>query len=178
MGYQSVFKANLFREKLAVITGGGSGSGIGRCIAHELASLGAMVIIIGRSKEKLETVIQEIRNDGGMAEYRAFDIRDEERVKAAMNSVISEIGDIDYLVNNAGGQFQSRLEDISQRGFEAVVNTNLVGGFLISREIFKQSMKKSSGVIVNISADRLNGMPTMAHYGSLWRSVSGYGKPH
>ena len=72
--YQSVFRPGLFSSRTVWVTGGGSG--IGRCTAHELASLGARVVISGRTAEKLNRVAQEIREDGGQCETIAFDIRD------------------------------------------------------------------------------------------------------
>ena len=77
--YGSVFRADLFAGTTALVTGGGSG--IGRCVAHELSSLGATVIITGRKIEKLERVAGEISEDGGAVHYAAFDIRDEEAVE-------------------------------------------------------------------------------------------------
>ncbi len=120
------------------VTGGGSG--IGRCVAHELASLGALVVISGRSVEKLDRVRGEIAEDGGRCIQRAFDIRDEEAVKANVASVVAEVGPVHGLVNNAGGQFPAPMAAISKKGFEAVVANNLTGGFLMMRELFNQSM--------------------------------------
>src|SRR2546422_5275173 len=99
MGFESVFKPNLFQGMNVVVTGGGSG--IGRCTAHELASLGAHVVITGRRVEKLEEVAAEIREDGGSATMHAFDIRDEDAVKGAVEKIVSERGRIHGLVNNA-----------------------------------------------------------------------------
>ncbi|OUS06198.1 2,4-dienoyl-CoA reductase [Gammaproteobacteria bacterium 42_54_T18] len=164
MAYQSTYNQCLMQDKLAVITGGGSG--IGRCVAHELASLGARVIITGRSADKLETVAKEILEDGGDCDWVAFDIRDEDSVTKAIEGIVKKHQKIVFLVNNAGGQFQAPIEEISKNGFQAVVNNNLVGGFLVSREVFKQSMKKHGGSVVNITADNLNGMPLMAHSGA------------
>jgi len=76
----SVFRPNLFAGQHIWVTGGGSG--IGRCVAHELASLGAQIIISGRSVDKLERVASEIMEDGGQCGWRAFDIRDVDAVKA------------------------------------------------------------------------------------------------
>src|SRR3546814_15770695 len=76
-----------------------------RCTAHELASLGAHVVITGRKAEKLDTTAAEIREDGGSVSSLIFDIRDEDAVKQAVKSVLAERGRIDGLVNNAGGQY-------------------------------------------------------------------------
>jgi len=160
----------LFSSRTVWVTGGGSG--IGRCTAHELASLGARVVISGRTAEKLDRVAQEIREDGGQCETIAFDIRDEDAVKSAVASTVAHLGPIHGLVNNAGGQFPAPLQAISKRGFEAVVSNNLTGGFLMMREVFLQSMQEHGGAIVNMTADFRNGMPGMAHSGAARSGMS------
>src|SRR3979409_1946971 len=118
MSYDSIYRRDLFRDHVVVVTGGGSG--IGRCTAHELASLGAHVAIVGRKIEKLEQVRDEIEEDGGTVSIHACDIRDEEGVIATVTRVLKSTGRIDGLVNNAGGQYRAGLETISTKGFEAV----------------------------------------------------------
>lgn len=163
--YDSIFRPGLFQGQIHVVTGGGSG--IGRCVAHELAALGATVVITGRTQEKLDKVAAEIREDGAQVDTAAFDIRDEEQVKAAVARIVSTHGRIHGLVNNAGGQFPAPMEMISKRGFEAVVANNLTGGFLMAREVFNQSLSKhGGGAIVNMAADMWNGMAGMAHSGA------------
>ena len=162
--YRSVFRAGLFDGRVAWVTGGGSG--IGRCVAHELASLGATVVVSGRTAARLDTVVAEIAADGGRAEALPFDIRDEDAVKASVAEVVRRHGRIDALVNNAGGQFPAPLAAISKRGFDAVVSNNLTGGFLMMREAYLQSMQKHGGAIVNMTADFRNGMPGMGHSGA------------
>lgn len=161
--YDSVFRPGLFEGQRLWVTGGGSG--IGRCVAHELAALGARVIISGRSEDKLQRVAAEIAEDGGQCEWLAFDIRDEEAVKTRVAEVVKQ-GPVAGLVNNAGGQFPSPMLAISKRGFDAVVANNLTGGFLMMRELFLQSMQQHGGAIVNMTADFRNGMPGMAHSGA------------
>lgn len=162
--YSSVLAPGLFAGQVHVVTGGGSG--IGRCVAHELASLGATVILTGRTQEKLDKVAAEITEDGGKVDTAAFDIRDEDQVKAAVAAMVAKHGRIHGLVNNAGGQFPSPLQAISKRGFDAVVANNLTGGFLMAREVFNQSMQKHGGAMVNMTADMWNGMPGMGHSGA------------
>lgn len=162
--YASIFRPELFQGQVAWVTG--AGSGIGRCVAHELAALGATVILSGRKADKLAAVAGEIADDGGRATTVAFDIRDEDQVKAAVAQQLAEHGPIAHLVNNAGGQFPAPLSAISKKGFEAVVATNLTGGFLMARELFVQSMQRHGGAIVNMTADMWNGMPGMGHSGA------------
>jgi len=168
--YRSVFRPGLMAGRLVWVTGGGSG--IGRCTAHELAALGARVMISGRSAEKLEQVAAEIRDDGGQCEVAAFDIRDEDQVRRNVAELVERHGAIHGLVNNAGGQFPAPLLAISKRGFEAVVANNLTGGFLMMREVFLQSMQQHGGAIVNMTADFRNGMPGMAHSGAARAGMS------
>ncbi len=162
--YDSIFRPDLFAGQVAIVTGGGSG--IGRCTAHELAALGAHVVITGRKREKLERVEAEIRDDGGSADHLAFDIRDEEAVDGSIDAVLERHGRIDHLVNNAGGQFPSPAQAINKKGFETVLRTNLTGGFLMARACFNKHMQKHGGAVVNIVADMRNGMPGMAHSGA------------
>jgi len=164
MNYQSVFAPGLFAGQLIMVTGGGSG--IGRCVAHELAALGAHAVLIGRKADKLQSVVDEIYQDGGVASFHVCDIRQEPTVKQTVAAVVAAHGRIDGLVNNAGGQYMMPLEAISAKGWEAVLNTNLTGGFLMARECFLQSMAKHGGSIVNIVADMWGSMPGMGHSGA------------
>ncbi len=163
-GYRSVFRPGLFDEKLVIVTGGGSG--IGRCVAHELGALGARIALVGRNEEKLAKVCAELMTSGVEAEPFGCDIREEDRVREVVTEVIKRFGRIDCLVNNAGGQYATPIEKISKKGWEAVVASNLTGGFLFSRECFLQWMQEHGGSIVNMVADMWNGMPMMAHSGA------------
>ncbi|WP_370599752.1 SDR family oxidoreductase [Pseudomonas nitroreducens] len=174
MSYDSIFKPGLFDGQTIIVTGGGSG--IGRCTAHELAALGAHVVLVGRKAEKLEKTAGEIIEDGGSASWYSCDIRDEDAVKALVAQVIAERGPIHHLVNNAGGQYPAPLASINLKGFEAVVRTNLVGGFLMAREVFNQSLSKTGGSIVNMLADMWGGMPGMGHSGAARAGMENFTK--
>jgi citronellol/citronellal dehydrogenase len=163
--YRSIFRPGLFAARHVVVTGGGSG--IGRCTAHELAALGATLALIGRRPEKLAAVAAEIAAAGAVPPtIHPCDIRVEEEVQVAVAAIVAAHGRIDALVNNAGGQFSAPLKDITQKGWETVVRTNLTGGFLVARECFRQSMEATGGAIVNIIADMWNSMPGMGHSGA------------
>ncbi len=165
MGYRSIFRDGLFAGRHAVVTGGGSG--IGRCTAHELAALGAAVALVGRRPEKLAAVAEEIAATGAVRpSVHACDIRVEEEVERTVGEILLAHPRIDALVNNAGGQFSALLKDISQKGWETVVRTNLTGGFLMARECFRRSMEAQGGAIVNIIADMWHSMPGMGHSGA------------
>ncbi|MDQ6640194.1 MAG: SDR family oxidoreductase [Pseudomonadota bacterium] len=179
--YRSVFAPGLLQGQVAIVTGGGSG--IGRCTAHELASLGAAVAIVGRNADKLAAVQGEIEAAGGVCSIHVCDIREEPQVQATVAAVRARHGRIDALVNNAGGQFPARLSAISAKGWDAVVRNNLTGGFLFARECVNQWMlndaaggpnctdpsggaRPNGGAVVNIIADMWGGMPGMGHSGA------------
>ena len=164
MPYQSVFRPGLFEDRTIIVTGGGSG--IGRCTAHELASLGAHVAIMGRTADKLAEVKAEIEEDGGRVTSHVCDIRDEDSVRSVIDAVLSRNGRIDGLVNNAGGQYRAALKDITTKGFEAVVRNNLTGGFIFMREVYTRWMQQHGGAIVNIIADIWHGWPEFGHSGA------------
>jgi citronellol/citronellal dehydrogenase len=162
--YQSIFAPGLLREQVILVTGGGSG--IGRCTAHELANLGAHVVLVGRNPDKLTATAQEIMGDGGQASWHSCDIRREGDVQAMVAQVVQQHGRIHGLVNNAGGQYISPLAHTSAKGWQAVIDTNLTGGFLVARECFNQSMQQHGGAVVNIVADMWGSMPGMGHSGA------------
>ncbi|MBI5270831.1 MAG: SDR family oxidoreductase [Burkholderiales bacterium] len=164
--YRSVFRPGLFAGQTIIVTGGGSG--IGRCIAHELASLGAALALVGRKVEKLQAVQAEIAAAAPQVTVtiHSCDIRDESGVKQMIADVLASHGRIDGLVNNAGGQYPQPVRDITLKGWDAVVRNNLHGGFLVSREAYTQWMEGHGGAIVNIIADMWMGMPGMAHSGA------------
>ena len=164
MPYQSIYRPGLFRGQTIIVTGGGSG--IGRCTAHELASLGAHVALVGRTAEKLEQVRVEIVEDGGSASAHPCDIRDEAIVGQTVDAVLQARGRLDGLVNNAGGQYRTAMKAISTKGFEAVVRNNLTGGFIFMREAYNRWMEQNGGAIVNIIADIWHGWPDFAHSGA------------
>jgi citronellol/citronellal dehydrogenase len=151
-----------------VVTGGGGG--FGRCTAHELANLGASVALVGRQINKLEAVAEEIL--GIYPERKehitlhSCDIRDEAAVKATVGRIVVAHGRIDGLYNCAGGQYPAKLRDISLKGWDSVVRTNLHGTFLFSRECYVQWMERNGGSIVNILADIWGGLPGMGHSGA------------
>jgi len=168
--YRSVLRPDLYAGQVHWVTGGGSG--IGRCVAHELASLGALVVISGRKADKLAAVAAEIAEDGGRCDTIAFDIRNEDAVRQGVAEVLRRHGPVSGLVNNAGGQFPAPLLAISKKGFDAVVANNLTGGFLMMRELFNQCMQAHGGAIVNMTADFRNGMPGMGHSGAARAGMS------
>lgn len=175
---QRIYRPELFRGHTAIITGGGSG--IGLCTARELVRLGGRVAICGRSQDKLDAAAAELRalaratpgdsdNDNvGPAVYAAScDIREADEVERFVGDAHAALGEIDTLVNNAGGQFPSPAEHISAKGFAAVVRNNLLGTFNMTRAVAKQAMiPRQRGRIINIIANIYRGFPGMVHTGA------------
>lgn len=164
MAYQSVFRPGLFAGKVIIVTGGGTG--IGRCIAHELASLGATVALGSRNVENLQAVRAEIEQDGGKAHAAPCNIRDRESVEAFVQGVLHEHGRIDGLVNNGGGQFMSPAQYITPKGWNAVIDTNLTGTWNMIQTVQQAYMEAHGGAIVNITMENARGYPGMAHSGA------------
>ncbi|WP_420466319.1 SDR family oxidoreductase [Panacagrimonas sp.] len=164
MSYRSALRPQLLGGQVVIVTG--AGSGIGRCTAHEVATLGAMPVLVGRRLEKLERVRDELAQDGLACSLRVIDIRAATAVREGVAAILAEHGRIDGLVNNAGGQFPSALRDISDKGWDAVVRNNLNGGFTVMREVYQQWMEAHGGAIVNVVAIVDFGMPSMGHTGA------------
>ncbi|HIG61486.1 MAG TPA: SDR family oxidoreductase [Gammaproteobacteria bacterium] len=171
MHYRSGFRPGLFDQQSIFIPGGGGG--LGRCIAHELSSLGAQVILAGRSIEKLEKVRDEITEDGGrVAGIYTAELRDEKAVIALIQRILDSHGRVHGLVNAAGGQFPAKLKDLSLNGWNAVIENNLTSYFLLSREMYRQCFEEHGGSIVHLGADYENGMPGMGHNGAARAGLS------
>jgi citronellol/citronellal dehydrogenase len=157
-----MFRSDLFDGQTVIVTGGGTG--IGRAIAHELASLGAHVVLAGRKEEPLLAVRGELGEQ--RASVKTCNIRDEEQVKALVEFVLAERGAIHGLVNNAGGQFVGPAESFSLKGWNAVLETNLTGTYLVTREVFQRWMEEHGGAVVSVVSEMWRGFPGMAHSGA------------
>jgi len=161
----AVFADGVLAGQIAVVTGGGSG--LGRETALELARCGAQVIVCGRRFEALSETAAMSRV--GSIEPMACDIREEEQVASFVDGVIARHGHIDLLVNNAGGQYLTPAENITPKGFRAVVRTNLEGTWLMTHAVATKAMMPGSngrppgGKIVSITLSPHNGMAGMAH---------------
>lgn len=162
--YRSCFAPGMLAGRTYIVTGGGSG--IGRCVAHELAHLGAHVVIAGRNADKLESVRSEVVSDGGSVATFAGNMRDEDAVIGLIDSTLQNSGRIDGIANIAGGQYRAELKTISTKGFEAVVRNNMLSTFIVMREAYNRTMAENGGSIVNMIADIWGGWPMYAHSGA------------
>lgn len=163
--FDSIFRPGLFEDQVILVTGGGSG--LGRCIAHELASLGATPVIAGRREELLLEVATEIRDVGGKVDHVVLNIRDQEAVDELVAGLVAKHGRLDGVVNNAGGQFPVPAGDLKPKGWLAVVDTNLNGTWWVSQAAYRHAFREQGrGAIVNMVADVWNGYPGMVHTGA------------
>ena len=139
------------------------GPGSGERAALELAALGAQVVVCGRRLEPLEETAAAA--EGGRIEARACDIREEDQVEALVDGVLERHGQIDLLVNNAGGQFLTPAEDITPKGFRTVIRLNVEGTWLMTHTVATRAMIPDSrgGKIVNVTLSPHHGLPGMAH---------------
>jgi NAD(P)-dependent dehydrogenase (short-subunit alcohol dehydrogenase family) len=162
----SVFSAGVFEDQVAVITGGGTG--LGREVAHALAHLGAQVVIAGRTEGTLDEVAASINGRGGRCLAVPTNIRDLEQVDALRDQVYAVFGKVDFLINNAGGQFPAPPSGISDNGWRAVVDLNLNGTWNMTSRFMVPMAAAGFGAIVNVvhtfSFDR--GAPMFVHSGA------------
>ena len=124
--------------RIALITGGGSG--IGRATAEVMSRMGAKVVVTGRREDALAETVSRIEAAGGNASAYPCDIREPEAVDAMLDQVLNAEMRIDLLVNNAGGQFVSKAEDITYKGFRAVERLNLDATWYVSTQVAKRTM--------------------------------------
>ena len=162
----------MFENKVAVVTG--AGGTLCSAIAIELAKQGAKVVLVGRTKEKLEVVCDKIQSTGGFAFVYPCDVTNEEAVKALANEVEQHFGGCDYLINGAGGnnikamptitnydarelsgelpEGQKGLYDIDMDAFRSVLDINIMGTVFPTMEFAKQMIKKGSGSVINFAS--------------------------
>lgn len=169
---ETVFRPDLFAGRVVLVSGGGSG--IGRAIALLFARLGASVAICGRTLDKLESVAEFARSKGRSIVGLLANIREPDQVAALFGRVHSELGPLDVLVNNAGGQFPQDAIDFSIKGWNTVVNNNLNGTWYMMQQAARHWRDQArEGVIINIVAVVERGMPGVAHTAAARAGVIG-----
>ena len=155
------FQAGLFDGKVAFISGGGTGIGAG--IARGLGRLGARVAIASRKPEHIEPAAAGLTAELGHEVLGlTMDLRDRNATARAVDATLARFGRIDVLVNNGGGQFLSPAAAIRPNGFDAVIQTNLVGTWNLTRAVADATMLQHGGAILNITM-LTNVFPGMAH---------------
>ena len=147
-----MFAKELFKDRVAVVTGGGTGLGL--AIAKRLGELGARVTIASRNSENLEQGSAELRHAGLDPLCVQLDVRNPEQVDEMVQRVLRHFGRIDVLVNNAAGNFICRAEDLSPNGWNAVINIVLNGSFYCSRAVGRHMIARGKGgAIVSVLAN-------------------------
>lgn len=139
-----------FEGQVVVVTG--AGRGIGRGIALAFAKQGAAVVCISRTQAHSDHVAEEIRQQGGKAWAYAFDIADGAAVAEKCPEILKEVGKVDILVNNAGVTRDNLFMRMNEQEWDAVLNTNLKGAYLVCKAFIRSFIKQRSGRIVNIAS--------------------------
>lgn len=158
----AVFAPGLLAGQVALVTGGGTGIGLG--ISSLLAELGAHVVIASRKPQHLEAALAEITGRGHRASVVQLDVRDPDRVRAVVDEVAAEHGRIDLLVNNAAGNFYAPSATLSPNAWKAVVEIDLYGTFYCAQAVYPIMARQGGGRIVSTSMTlHYRGWPLMAH---------------
>ena len=144
------FSPDTLRDRVAVVTG--ASQGIGRAIAVELAKVGAHVVACSRRREALEPVADAVRAEGRRALAAVCDVGDAGQVDDAVARTLDAFGRIDLLVNNAGYRIRARFEDLPRHEWDAMVQTNLTGVFLLSQAVGRVMIRQGGGKIVNVTS--------------------------
>lgn len=155
-----------FDGKVAIVTGGGGA--IGRATACRLALEGATVVICGRNKATLDTVVEEMKDARGKVVARPTDIMKEEDLEALVGNTVSEFGKLDFFINVAGGSARNKmtsLDQLEESVMDAVINTNLTGTLLCCKHAARQMKKQKFGRIINTgSSVGLRGLARCSEY--------------
>ena len=158
----SIFRPGLLDGQVALVTGGGTGIGLG--ISQLLAELGAHVVMASRKPAHLEAARADIESRGGKVTAVQLDVRDPDQVKAAVDGIVQQLGRIDVLVNNAAGNFYAPSATLSPNAWKSVVEIDLYGTFYCSQAVYPIMAAQGGGRIVSTSMTlHYRGWPMMAH---------------
>ena len=143
---------NLFdlKGKVAVITGGNGGIGLG--MARGIASLGAGIVIAGRNEDKAGSALQALRDMGAEASFIAADVTSKAACQALFDSAVQKHGRVDILVNNAGTSVRKMPQDLSEDEWHHVLDTNLTSAFFCSQAAYPEMVKQGGGKMINIGS--------------------------
>jgi citronellol/citronellal dehydrogenase len=167
-----MYQTNLFEGKTVLVTGGGSG--IGLAIARQFLACGAEVCIASRKQERLDQALTQLAPADRVYAVVA-DIREPEQVAQLAETIRARSGKLDVLINNAGGQFPSPAEDITPKGWQAVIQNNLNGTWFTTQQMAKTFFfEQKAGVVVTIVVNNFRGFPGMAHTGAARAGISNF----
>jgi len=136
--------------KRVLITG--ASSGLGRHFAKTLATAGAHVVVAARRVERLQELTAEIQRDGGTAVAMALDVASRESVVACLEEICSQLGGIDVVVNNAGVSDTKAVLDYSDEDWDAILQTNLKGAWIVAQESARRMVPEQGGSIINVTS--------------------------
>jgi citronellol/citronellal dehydrogenase len=169
-GRSQIFAGAALSGRAVLVTGGGTG--LGRETALEMARCGAKVTIAGRRADVLEQAAAEIGSEAGDVSWIAGDIREPGDAERLIGDVLERTGQLDVLVNNAGGQFFCPADLIAAKGWRAVWRLNVAGMLNMAEAAFRLAFEQGGGgTVVNITLSPHNGMPGMAHSGAARATV-------
>jgi NAD(P)-dependent dehydrogenase (short-subunit alcohol dehydrogenase family) len=153
---------------VAVVTG--ASQGIGEAIAKKIAADGVNVAICSRSRDRFQSVVDDIEQSDSEGEVYAAecDVTDRDRVFEFVDEVVDAFGPIDVLVNNAGGSFRAPFEELSANAWKTIIDINLHGAFHFTQAVGEVMRENDGGSIVNIisGAGLEGGSPKMSQYGA------------
>jgi NAD(P)-dependent dehydrogenase (short-subunit alcohol dehydrogenase family) len=156
-------------NKVAIVTGGGSG--IGLAIAEKLAGSGMKTIVVGRDETKLTTAKEKLGVN--CVSYRC-DLSDLSTIPTLVNTIVKEHGRIDVLVNNAGINMKKEFTEVSDEDFQKIILTNVTAIFSLSREVVKCMLEHGGGAIINISSMASQyGIPKVIAYTASKSAIEG-----
>ena len=136
--------------KVAVVTGGNGGIGLG--IAMGLAGAGANIVIAARSVEKTAQALEDIRTLGVEAHGITVDVTQEPAIQRMVTNTIDHMGRLDILVNNSGIAVRAQPQELTSAQWDSVVDVNLRGAFLASKEAYAQMVKAGGGKVINVGS--------------------------
>jgi NAD(P)-dependent dehydrogenase (short-subunit alcohol dehydrogenase family) len=151
--------AGRVQDKIAIVTGGGTG--IGEGIATLLAREGARVVVANRSAATGEAVVNRIRDTGGTAFFQPTDVTREAECVALVEAAVREFGRLDVLVNNAGVFPRARLEETTEALWDQIMSVNLKGAFFCCKHAVPALRQGGGGSIINVGS--INGYAGAPH---------------
>ena len=164
-----------FTNKVIMVTG--ANRGIGKETVYRLASLDAQVVACGRNLDALVEIANDLASQGKKVFPVKLDLEDEESIKGAVAKTVEKFGTIDFLINNAGRQELSTVLDMSTEMFDKMMNVNIRGVFILTREVLPYMIKNNCGKIVNIgSTSGRRGYPEQSAYCASKHALVGFTK--